>query len=133
MYEISNDTAKGVITIRASGVIRPEEMREALAEYKRATAVYKKGLHMLLADMRGLRPLAPEAAAVMGEFIAWGRQNGVVVCAHLSDSGIVRLQAGRIAREISPNDDKTVEVVSEEEAWKLFEERRVPMFPARRP
>ena len=131
MYEISNDIPKSVITFRASGVIRLDEMRTAVGLYTKATDSYKNRGHFLLADMRGMSALAPQVAAVMGEAIGYGRGHGVALCAHLSDSGIVRLQSGRLAREVSPNDKGTVDVVSVEEAWRVFEERR-PMLTAAR-
>jgi len=124
MIEITNDPTRRVITLRASGVVRLEDMRQALKEYIRATGLYRGRPHFLLADMRGMAPLSPDAAATMGEAIAHGRQRGVVLCAHLSDSGIVRLQSNRLAREVAGNDDATVDVIALEEAWRLFDERR---------
>jgi hypothetical protein len=79
---------------------------------------------MLIADMRGLAPLSQESAKLMGEAIAFQRAHGIVLCAHLSDSSITRLQAKRLAREATPNDKVTIEVVSPEEAERVLDERR---------
>ncbi len=97
-------------------------------EAKRITNLFR-GEHIVLADMRGMSVLAPEAAELFGEVIRYGRMHGAVLCVHLSDSSITRLQAARLAREVQPDDAVTINVVSLEEAHRLIDER----FPKLRP
>jgi ATP-dependent helicase YprA (DUF1998 family) len=99
-------------------------MREFADEYVKATETYQGKAHVVLADMRGMLPLQPEVAHIMGQGIGFGRANGAKRCAHLSDDTIQRLQAARIARLSSPNDTVTVDVVSLEEAEAVLVEAR---------
>ena len=69
-------------------------------EAKRITNLFR-GEHIVLADMRGMSVLAPEAAELFGEVIRYGRMHGAVLCVHLSDSSITRLQAARLARDLA--------------------------------
>lgn len=127
MFEIKNDLAAKTIRLRITGRMDVAEARDAADQSCRATDAYNGAEHMILADMRGLVTLSPEAAAVMGESIAYQRRRGVVLCAHLSDSSITRLQAQRVAREASPTDSVTIDVVSLAEAEEVLSERR-PML-----
>ncbi len=105
--------------------MRENEMKEWADAYIAATDAYAGGPHLVLADMRGLKPAGPESAEIMGNAIAYARTRGVACCAHLSDSTIQRLQTARLAREASPHDDVTTDVVSPEEAERVLEEARV--------
>ena len=78
--------------------------------------------HMVIADMRGMKPLHPPVAKLLGEAIGYGRRNGAVLCAHVSDHTVQRLQAARVARENSPTDDITVDVSSVAEAERVVSE-----------
>lgn len=131
MFEVKNDIADRTIRIRVSGVIREADLREASEELRRITDRYNGSEHMLIADMRGLVPMSPECAALMGETIEYQRRRGVVLCAHLSDSSIIRLQAKRLAREAWSDDRMTIDVVSLEEAEKVLSEHR-PTLARRR-
>lgn len=101
-----------------------QEMKEWAEAYVAATDAYAGGHHLVLADMRGLKPAGPEAAQIMGNAIGYARARGVACCAHLSDSTISRLQAARLAREASPSDDVTTDVVSFDEAERVLDEAR---------
>jgi hypothetical protein len=79
---------------------------------------------MVVADMRGMKPLHPPVAKLLGEAIGYGRKNGAVLCVHISDHTVQRLQASRVARENSPTDDITVDVSSLEEAERVLDEAR---------
>jgi hypothetical protein len=128
MFEVTNDVSRRTITARMSGFMRPNEMKEYVAVYKKATDSYGGGRHLVLADMRGLRPLEPESANLFSEVINHGRKNGCVMCAHVSDSTIARLQTARVASEASPNDDITVDCVSLEEAQNQLAKARVRLL-----
>ena len=124
MWEVKNDPEKRTIYVRMSGFMREDEMKEWAEAYKAATDTYKGEKHLVLADMRGLKPAGPEAAEIMGQAIGYARARGVACCAHLSDSTIARLQAARLAREAAVGDDVTTDVVSLEEAERVLAEAR---------
>jgi hypothetical protein len=129
MYDATIDRARHTITFRASGVLTVEDMKNVFEETKRATDSFRGQPHLVLADMRGLAPLSPEATGIFGEVIRYGRTHGTICCVHLSDSSIARLQANRLAREASPYDDITVNVVSMEEAAKVIDEKLAGLRP----
>jgi hypothetical protein len=110
-----------------TGEFDAQVMNGFVAEYRRVSKEYAGGKHLVLADMRGTAPIAPEIAEVLGEAIAWSRHNGVVRCAHLSDDTVQRLQAARLGRMSSPHDDLTVDVVSVEEGERVLAEARVAL------
>ena len=112
------------VYVRMQGIFDVPDMERFAAEYRRVTDERDGADHIVLADMRGMKPASPDAAKVFGEAIGYARARGVVRCAHLSDSTVQRLQARRVAREHSPGDDVTVDVVSESEAAKVCDEAR---------
>jgi len=59
--------------------------------------------------------------------IAATRKDGVVLCAHISDHTVQRLQLQRVAREISAYDDITVDVVTLDEAHRVLGEARLKL------
>ncbi len=124
MYEASVNRTRRLITFRGSGTITVDELKTMVEEAKWATDSFHGEPHIVLADMRGMAPLAPDATQLFGEMIKYGRERGCVCCVHLSDSSIARLQATRLAREASPYDDITVNVVSVEEAEKVIHEKQ---------
>jgi hypothetical protein len=74
--------------------------------------------------MRGMKATHPSVAQILGDEIGHARRNGVVLCAHLSDDTVQRLQARRVARENSTYDDVTVDLATVEEAELVLEEAR---------
>ncbi len=129
MFDIKVDLGLRTVRVRATGMVTVEEMRGV--RQKALDAYDKMGGadHIVLADLRGMSPMAPDAAAIMGEIIGYGRAHGTVFCVHLSDSSILRLQAARLAREASPQDKITTNVVSLEEAEKLIREAQARLMP----
>jgi hypothetical protein len=128
MFEVTNDVTRRTITARMSGFMRPNEMKEFAAIYRKATDSYAGGRHLVLADMRGLKALEPESANHFSEVINHGRNNGCVMCAHVSDSTIARLQTARVASEASIDNDITVDCVSLEEAQAQLTKARTRYF-----
>jgi hypothetical protein len=122
-YAIKNDQAKRTVLVRLTGMMDEATMRVAMDQYKRATDEYRGGEHLVFADLQGLIA-SQDAAEVLGEAIGYGRKRGVTRCVHLSDVTITRLQARRVARENSPGDDVTIDVVSEAEAQQVLAELR---------
>ena len=108
--------------MRLASLLGPD-LKQVLKEAKWSTDAFHGEPHVVFADMRGMVAISPEGAAILGELIRYGRTHGTVCCVHLSDSSIARLQASRLAREASPMDDGTVNVVSLEEAERVIEEK----------
>ncbi|MFY2558714.1 hypothetical protein ACN469_13890 [Corallococcus terminator] len=133
MFEVSNDTNRRTVTVRLKGFVRPTEMKDFATAYRAATDAYAGGRHLVLADMRGLKALEPESATIFGEVVAYGRQRGCLMCAHVSDSTIARLQTTRVAFEAAPNDDITVDCVSLEEAERQLTKARTRHFLVNEP
>lgn len=128
MYEIKNFPAKRVLLLTMSGTVTIADLTAMTMKMGQACATYRGGKFAMIADMRGLLPLAPEAAEAFKQGIVMGRQNGVAVCAHLSSSGIIRLQANRLSREASVGDANVIDVVSIEEAWRVATERQAELI-----
>ena len=128
MFEVTNDMNRRTVTVRLSGFVRPTEMKDFVTAYKAATDAYSGGRHLVLADMRGLRTLEPESANLFGEVVAYGRARGCLMCAHVSDSTISRLQTARVASEAAPNDPITVDCVSLDEAQVQLAKARARHF-----
>jgi hypothetical protein len=124
MYEVTINRGRRLITFRASGTLSLPEMKTIYDESKWSTDVFKGEPHIVLADMRGLPPLTEDKSKVFADIIRYGREHGVICCVHLSDSSIARLQHARLAREASPYDDITVNVVSIEEADRVIQEKQ---------
>jgi len=110
-----------IIHARVTGLFNEPEMREVAVTMNKTTDRLQGKRHIVIADMRGFKTLHPSLAAIMGESIGYGRRNGCVLCLHVSDDTVQRLQAARIARQNSPYDDVTVDVESLEEAERLAE------------
>jgi len=123
-FTVRNNAAERTIYVRMTGAFDETAMQAFATDYKRATDEYRGGAHLVLADMRGMKPTSPDAATVLGEAIGYARGRGVACCAHLSDSTIQRLQARRVARSSSPGDDVTIDVASEDEAKRVLAEQR---------
>src|SRR5262245_47337955 len=118
--EFENDLRRRVLKVRMTGIFDEREMRAWTRAYReRGTTPYHGRPHMVIADMRGMKTLHPSIAAIMGQEIGYARRHGVVLCAHLSDDTVQRLQASRIARQSSPFDDVTVDVDSLAEAQRV--------------
>lgn len=123
-FKIVNDRALRTIRLRMTGEYAASDMQGMADELRRVTDEYGDEHHMILADMRGLAPLKSDVASLFGELIAYTRQHGVVCCAHLSDDTVQKLQAARLGRQSSIDDDLTVDVVSLEEAERVLAEAR---------
>src|SRR5688572_14284054 len=106
MVEIDNNPSERTIRVRMSGFIDVPEMKKVCADFRRVSESYRGRPHMVLADMRGLKPFPPEGAAMFAEVISYDRAHGCVHCAHLNDAVITRMQTRRLAREASPDGDK---------------------------
>lgn len=129
MISIKDDRAGRTIRITMTGFIKLDEMQTSSMTLRKLTDAYRGTEHLVLADMRGLKPAAPEAAEVLGATIAYVRQRGVVHCAHISDSSTVALQAARLVREAVAGDPGMTNAVSLEEAELVLDEARRKLAP----
>jgi hypothetical protein len=98
-------------------------MRVILQDAKYVTDAFKGQAHIVLADLRGMGVVTEETGRIMGDVMRYGREHGTYCCVHLSDSSIFRLQTSRLAREVSPEDKVTVNVVSLDEAERVIVEK----------
>ena len=94
---------------------------------KGMTDSYAGKKHMVLADMRGMKPASPKVAEKFGALIGYQRTHGVFFCVHLSDETVTRLQLDRLSRKASPHGKITVDVVSMEEAEAALSEERLKL------
>ncbi|MFO7177103.1 MAG: hypothetical protein DIU78_000250 [Pseudomonadota bacterium] len=127
IFRIANDVGNRTIRLRMTGEYDLSGMQRLAQELRRATDEYANRSHLILADMRGMLPLAPEVAHVFGELIAYTRHHGVVRCAHLSDDTVQKLQASRLGRQSTPKEDLTVNVASLDEAERVLAEMRAKL------
>lgn len=113
---------------RITGVLDEADVRAWAKEYReRSTALYRGRRHMVIADMRGMRALSVKVAEIMGQEIGHARRHGVVLCAHISDDTVQRLQAARLARQNAAQDDLTVDCATLEEAERVCDDVRAQL------
>jgi hypothetical protein len=132
MFAVRNFPERWTIVVQLSGTITDTEMAAFIREYRAATDTYAGGSHLVLADLRGMKPLSPNSAEALGEAIGYARSRGVLRCAHLSDDSVAKLQASRLARAVDPKDRVTVNVISLAEAEAALGEARQSISSSRR-
>lgn len=119
-YEVKADPVQRTVFVRMRGIFDEATMREWCKSYReQGTEAMRGKNHIVIADMRGMKTVHPTIAALMGAEIGYARRNGAVLCIHISDDTVQRLQAARIARQNSPGDDITVDCDSLEEAQRV--------------
>ena len=123
MYEVRNDVPGRTLYVTLRGAMRTEEMRRFTGELEAACDAHGGRPHLCLADMKGLTVMDPEAAQLLRESIAYTRRRGVVLCAHVVDSTLARLQTLRIGLEAS-GPDATIDCTSVEEAERVLAHKR---------
>jgi len=123
-FEVVLDLANRTLFTRMTGLFSEADMQTWAKLYREATNKFQGRKHMVIADMRGMKTVHPSIANLMGTEIGYARDHGVVLCAHLSDDTVQRLQARRVARQNSPADNVTVDVSSIQEARKVVEEAK---------
>jgi hypothetical protein len=108
-----------ILECHMTGLFSETDMLAAASEMRRQTDAMQGQRHIVVADMRGMKTVHPSIARHMGEAIRYQRERGCVLCVHVSDDTVQRLQVRRVAREYSPNDDVTIEAESIDEARKV--------------
>ena len=76
-----------------TGLFSETEMMAAAAELRRQTDAMEGRRYIVVADMRGMKTVHPAIARHMGEAIRYQRERGCVLCVHVSDDTVQRLQA----------------------------------------
>jgi hypothetical protein len=123
-FEVVLDVAARTISTRMTGLFSEADMHAWAKQYHDATDKFQGKKHMVIADMRGMKTVHPSIANIMGIEIGYAREHGVVLCAHLSDDTVQRLQARRVARQNSLADNVTVDVSTIQEARRVIDEAR---------
>ncbi|WP_394824736.1 hypothetical protein [Pendulispora albinea] len=122
-YELHVEVERRTVHVRMTGMFSEAEMRTWIKLFRtKSTNFFRGRKHMIIADMRGMKTVSLPVAQLMADEIGHARLNGVVLCAHVSDDTVQRLQAARVARQKSPHDDVTVDVSSPEEAHRVISE-----------
>jgi hypothetical protein len=124
MTSVQNFPERWTIVVKLSGAISDAELAAFIRDYRAATDSYAGGSHLVLADLRGMKPLSPANAEALGQVIGYARSRGVMRCAHLGDDSVAKLQTSRLARAVDPKDRATVNVVSLAEAEAALAEAR---------
>lgn len=124
-FTITNDRARRTAHVRLTGIFTENDIDAFETQYQaQITAAYAGRPYALIADMRGLRTMAPAVAQRFGAAIGAIRRHGLVLCAHVSGETVQRLQALRLARQSSPNDTLTIDCETIDEARRVCEEAR---------
>jgi hypothetical protein len=119
-FEIKADPVRRTVFVRMRGIFDETTMKAWCKAYReQGTDAFRGKNHIVIADMRGMKTVHPSIAALMGAEIGHARRNGAVLCAHISDDTVQRLQAARVARQNSPGDDITIDVDSMDEAQRV--------------
>ncbi len=125
--KLTNHPKLRTIRFVASGTLTDDDLETIGREGMALSDSYRGKKHLVLADMRGLKPSTPRVAEKLGELIVYQRSHGVSLCVHLSDESVTRLQMDRLSRKASPHDSATVDVVSLDEAEKVLSEARLKL------
>jgi hypothetical protein len=100
MYTIKIvDHLHAVVEVTLEGLMSPEEVRQGHAELQRLLVNLRGRRFKILADVRRLRPLAPEVAEAFRAMQEHALAAGLERAAQVVDSSIVELQRNRISRE----------------------------------
>lgn len=121
-HSVEVDISRRLVHTTMSGLFDGPSIEAWAREYEAATDRFRGRMHVVLADMRGLKTMRREVADRFGDAISYARGRGVVLCAHISDETVQRLQAKRVARLDSQDDDVTVDVASLDEAHEVCAE-----------
>jgi hypothetical protein len=123
MFSVQLDRLRRTVRFRATGRLTLDDLKRVAEEARWCYDQFRGAPHVVLADVRGMAALSEDAGKILMDVIKYGRTNGTVCCVHISDLGIARLQAARLAREASPYDGQTIDVASLDEAERLLEEQ----------
>jgi hypothetical protein len=128
MFEARNDTERQTCHVRMRGAVGPDEMREFAVYFGAISASYRGAPHLCVLDLRGLRPLEPEAAVLLSRTLARAREGGLAYLAHVSDETAARLAALGVGGEESPDNAHTLDCASVEVAERALQGLRAALL-----
>lgn len=99
MFEVKVDRISALVEIVVGGQILVEEMECLLSEVKAVLASLQGRGILIKADVRGLRPVAPEVAEMLRRCMDHAVGTGVRRIGEIVESELVALQIQRLARE----------------------------------
>lgn len=99
MYEIKIDRANAIVEFVLMGLVRMDEMNRFVAELQNATLGLRGKPIKIKADVRAMKPAAPEVAEMIRGVQEFGIKSGVKRVAEIVESDIVALQLNRVARD----------------------------------
>ncbi len=109
---VTHNLTGRIIECRMRGLFGEADRIEAATTIRHETDLAAGKRHIVVADMCGMKTVHPSIARHMGEAIGYQRTHGCVLCVHVSDDTVQRLQAAHLARQYSRNDDVTIEADS---------------------
>jgi hypothetical protein len=99
MYEIKIDRAHAIVEFVLEGLVRMDEMNKFVAELQEATLGLRGRQIKIKADVRAMKPAAPEVAEMIRGVQEFGIKSGVKRVAEIVESDTVALQLNRVARD----------------------------------
>lgn len=99
MYEIRIDQDHSIVEFVLEGIVRIDEMQEFVQSLQRATLGLRGREIKIKADLRALRPAAPEVAEMIRNVQEFGIRSGVKRVAEIVESDVIALQLNRVAHE----------------------------------
>jgi hypothetical protein len=99
MYEIKIDHDHSIVEFVLEGIVRIDEMQQFVRSLQRATLDLQGREIKIKADLRALRPAAPEVAEMIRNVQEFGIRSGVKRVAEIVESDVIALQLNRVAHE----------------------------------
>lgn len=99
VYEIKVDASHAIVEFVLEGLVRLDEMNRFVAELQQATVSLRGRRIRIKADVRAMKPAAPEVAEMIRGVQEFGIKSGVERVAEIVESDTVALQLNRVARD----------------------------------
>jgi hypothetical protein len=99
MFEVKVDRAFGIVEFVLEGLVNMDEMNRFVVELQEATRSLQGRQIKIKADVRALKPAAPQVAEMIKGVQEFGLKSGVKRVAEIVESDTVALQLNRVARE----------------------------------
>lgn len=99
MYEIKIDQDHSIVEFVLEGIVRIDEMQQFVQSLQRATLDLRGREIKIKADLRALRPAAPEVTEMIRHVQEFGIRSGVKRVAEIVESDVIALQLNRVAHE----------------------------------
>ena len=99
MFEVKVDQAHAIVEFTLEGLVRMEEMQLFVRDLQAATLSLVGREIKIKADLRAMKPAAPEVAEMIRGVQEFGIKSGVKRVAEIVESDTVALQLNRVAHE----------------------------------